>query len=318
MGLSRCKGDAKESIERRTFCAERSGDIWYGDVMHGPIVPVGKNLRKVYLVTLMDDASRLVAHSEFCLGEKALDIENVLRQAILKRGLPTKLVVDNGAAYRSNSLQGICARLEIRLVFCRPYEPQGKGKLEKWHRVARDAFLNELDTRQLKDLNDLNARLWAWIETEYHRKPHGGLNGITPLERWQKDLIHIRPLGPFAHKLDDLFYHYYPRKVRKDGAVSYEGKFYEVPYEVAGDSVILVVDPHEHKPIRIESKEGVFLGAVTPLDAIANLNRRRCRPQEASPTPTGHKTFNMVEMALEKYSDGLKINDTVIKDTRYE
>ena len=77
MGLSRCKGDAKESIERRTFCAEHCGDIWYGDVMHGPTVPVGNNLRKVYLVTLMDDASRLLAHSEFCLGEKALDIENV-------------------------------------------------------------------------------------------------------------------------------------------------------------------------------------------------------------------------------------------------
>ena len=116
-------------------------------------------------------------------------------------------------------------------------------------------------------------------------------------------------MGPFAHKLDDLFYHYYPRKVRKDGAISYEGQFYEVPYEMAGDSVILVVDPHERKPIRIESKAGVFLGVVTPLDAIANLNRRRCRPQEVLSTPESPKTFNMVEMAFEKYTDHLKINE---------
>ena|GEM_PF-4020822 len=56
----------------------------------------------------MDDASRLLTHSAFCLGETALDIEGGLKQALLKRGVPRKLVVDNGTAYRSGSLQGIC------------------------------------------------------------------------------------------------------------------------------------------------------------------------------------------------------------------
>lgn len=37
----------------------------------------------------------------------------------LKRGLPHKLIIDNGPAYRSGSLQTICARLEIRLIYCR-------------------------------------------------------------------------------------------------------------------------------------------------------------------------------------------------------
>jgi hypothetical protein len=35
------------------------------------------------------------------------------------------LIVDNGAAYRAATLQGICARLSIRLVYCRPYAPEG-------------------------------------------------------------------------------------------------------------------------------------------------------------------------------------------------
>lgn len=56
-------------------------------------------MRKVYLVSLMDAASRLLTHSAFCLGETALDIEGVLKQAVLKRGLPMQLVIDNGAAY---------------------------------------------------------------------------------------------------------------------------------------------------------------------------------------------------------------------------
>jgi transposase InsO family protein len=113
------------TIERRAFVAAQANDIWHGDVMHGPTIHHDRHLRKVYLVSLMDDASRLIAHADFCWGETALDIEGVLRTAILKRGIPKKIIIDNGAAYRASSLQEICARLKIRLVYCPAYEPQG-------------------------------------------------------------------------------------------------------------------------------------------------------------------------------------------------
>jgi len=125
-GLSQLIGSASVPEEKRSFAAEFAGSIWYGDVMHGPRVPHKGQLRKTYLVSLIDDASRLVAHSAFCLGETALDIEGVLKQALLRRGVPIKLVVDNGAAYRAHTLQGLCARLGIHLIFCRPYAPEGK------------------------------------------------------------------------------------------------------------------------------------------------------------------------------------------------
>lgn len=137
----------------------------------------------------MDDASRLIAHAAFCFGETALDIEGILKQAILKRGLPHKLLIDNGPAYISGSLKSICARLEIRLVYCRPYEPEGKGKLERFHRTFREQFLNEIDLNKICSLGDLNARLWAWIEQVYHQRRHGGLeDDKSPLDRWREDL----------------------------------------------------------------------------------------------------------------------------------
>jgi putative transposase len=126
--LSRQTFADANTIERRAFVAEHTNDIWHADVMHGPTVPSLRS-RKVYLVSFLDDASRLIAHADFCWGETALDIEGVLQSAILKRGIPKKIILDNGAAYRATSLQEICARLEIRLVYCPPYEPQGKGKL---------------------------------------------------------------------------------------------------------------------------------------------------------------------------------------------
>jgi putative transposase len=294
------------TIERRSFLAEHAGDIWYGDVMHGPSISTPKGMRKVYLVSLMDDSSRLIAHSAFCFGETALDIEGVFKQAILKRGVPKKLIIDNGAAYRSYSLQGICARLKIRLIYCRPYEPESKGKLERYHRTFRELFLNEIDIQSIQNIEDLNVRLWVWVEQVYHQRPHQGLSNQTPLVIWQKDLVHIQQPESIARNLDHIFYHRLSRYVRKDGTIPWENKLFEVPYELSGQEVMLVFDPHAKKALWVESKDGKNLGSVTPLDAKANLHRRRQRPAVASILM---HDVNAVELAYEQYCKSIGIID---------
>ncbi|MBK6788988.1 MAG: DDE-type integrase/transposase/recombinase [Betaproteobacteria bacterium] len=304
-GLSRLTGSGHVPEEKRSFVAEFAGSIWYGDVMHGPRVPHKGQLRKTYLVSLIDDASRLVAHSAFCLGETALDIEGVLKQALLKRGVPIKLVVDNGAAYRAQTLQGICARLGIHLIFCRPYAPEGKGKLERWHRTVRDQFLSELDERRITALDDLNARLWAWLEQVYHRSAHAGLGGLTPLARYQRDLARIRSLGAKAAGLDALFHHRVPRLVRRDGTVSYLGQRFEVPYELSGKTVRLVVDPHAARVVGVEDEAGQSLGLATALDALANIRRvRRKSEPPAAACLAPRDGPNLVEIAHRQYHGG--------------
>ncbi len=307
-GLSRPTGSSSIPEEHRRFVAEYANSIWYGDVMHGPRLTLKTGRCKVFLVSLMDDASRLLAHSAFCTSETALAIEGVLKQAVLKRGLPKKLVVDNGAAYRAATLQGICARLDIRLIYCRPYAPEGKGKLERWHRTFRDQFLSELEVSRIHDLDDLNARLWAWIEQVYHRTPHSSLDDKTPLARFQQDLAQIRQLGQKAAQLDAIFYHRVKRKVRKDGSVSYQGHDFEVPYELSGKSVHLVVDPHVQQVVGVEDEDGNSRGAATPLDALANCHRRRRKPAAVnSSPPSATKTTpvaagpNLVELAFDQH-----------------
>jgi transposase InsO family protein len=304
-GISNLPGSAAQPVERRSFVAARAGDIWYGDVMHGPKVFINGQVRKAYLVTFMDDASRLITHSAFCPAETALEVEGILKQALLKRGLPIRLVIDNGSAYRAATLQAICARLEIRLIYCRPYTPEGKGKLERWHRTLRSGFLGELDMDKVRDIHDLNARLWAWLDECYHKEPHSALEGLTPLERYRKDLIQIRPLGPFASGLDELFLHRHERLVRKDGSVSYEGQRFEVPYELIGKTVRLVVDPHKQKVLGVEAENGESLGKATPLDQLANCRRKR---RSVAPSDTGTRSrtgTNLVEMALDRQTRSL-------------
>ncbi len=279
-GLSRMQGVPHLVEEHRSFVAAEANGIWYGDVMHGPRVRIKNQTHKGYLVSLMDDASRLITHAAFCPGETALDIEGVLKQAVLKRGLPRKIVVDQGAAYRSKTLQGICARLGIHLVYCRPYSPEGKGKLERWHRTLRQQFLSELDSREVLAIEDLNARLWIWLAQVYHVRPHGGLNDQTPLERYQQDLPKMRQLGLLAPRIDEIFYHRVVRNVRKDGTIAYQSQFFEVPYELSGQKVWLVVEPHSGQVIGAEDAGGSPLGPATPIDRIANVNRRRRRAEK--------------------------------------
>jgi len=98
-------GDA----DRRRFAFERAGQLWMSDVMHGPSVRVGNGgKRKSYLIAFIDDATRVIPYCAFTLSENTRTFLPVLKQALLRRGLPERLYVDNGANYRSRHLALVC------------------------------------------------------------------------------------------------------------------------------------------------------------------------------------------------------------------
>ena len=113
--------------DRRRFAFAQAGELWMSDVMHGPSVGVGGRIRrKTYLIAFIDDATRVIPYAAFALSENTQTFLPVLQQAILRRGLPQRLYVDNGANYRSQHLALVCAKLGIALIHARPYRPQGK------------------------------------------------------------------------------------------------------------------------------------------------------------------------------------------------
>jgi putative transposase len=91
--------------DRRKFEAELPNDLWQSDVMHGPLIESGGKMKKSYLIALIDDHSRLITQGEFYLSENILSYVDALEKALLKRGLPRKLYVDNGPAFRSLHLE---------------------------------------------------------------------------------------------------------------------------------------------------------------------------------------------------------------------
>lgn len=103
-GLNKLGPPEASSKDRRHFAYEKAGELWMSDVMHGPSVPVTDRKKKTYLIALIDDATRIVPYASFALLENTAGFLPVFEQAILRRGIPRRLYVDNGAAYRSHHL----------------------------------------------------------------------------------------------------------------------------------------------------------------------------------------------------------------------
>ncbi len=114
-------------VDRRKFEAELPNDLWQSDVMHGPKVNVDGKMKKAYLIAIIDDHSRLITYAHFYLSENLVCYLDAFENALARRGLPRKLYVDNGAAFRSKHLEYITASLAITLIHAKPYTPQGKG-----------------------------------------------------------------------------------------------------------------------------------------------------------------------------------------------
>ena len=157
----------KKPVDRRKFEAELPNDLWQSDVMHGPKVDVNGKMRKSYLIAILDDHSRLIAHGQFYLSEALVSYLDAFESALAKRGLPRKLYVDNGAAFRSRHLEYVCASLAIALIHSKPYTPQGRGKIERFFRTVRGQFLPGFKGQTL---NELNEALDGWISNIYHPK----------------------------------------------------------------------------------------------------------------------------------------------------
>jgi transposase InsO family protein len=277
--------------DRRRFEAESPNDLWQSDVLHGPSVTVDGKLRKSYLIGFIDDHSRLLPHAEFYLSERLASWLDGFRQALLTRGLPRKLYVDNGPLFRSKHLERICASLGIALTHTPPYTPQGRGKIERFFRTVRTQLLPGFRTGTLPQLNGC---LRDWIGQDYHLRVHSS-TGESPLERFARHLELVRTAPP---DLEDHFRKEVRRRVAKDRTVSLNGTLFEAPTLLLGERVQLLY--HEHQPGSVEVfHKGKSYGELRPVDLHVNARAQRDRhgdvtlvdePSRSSP-PSGQLPF---------------------------
>jgi transposase InsO family protein len=261
--------------ERRSFLHEHAGDLWVGDAMHGPLViaPDG-SVRKAYLLSQIDGATRYITHSTIMLSEGDAEHEDGFKQALLKHGLPRVYYVDRGSAYIADSLKEICAELGIRLLHTGKGDAEANGVIERWHRTWREEVEDELPAEPLP-IADVTSKHWAWLAAEYHARDHDTTKRI-PREHWLAEVGELRAI-PRGKNLDEIFLHRARRFVRKDGCVRFRGGFLEVRPELVGREVELRFDPKDESALPRVFVDGRFVCDTVPLDRYRNASRKRRR-----------------------------------------
>jgi len=254
-------------VDRRKFEAELPNDLWQSDVLHGPKVDVDGKMKKTYLIAIIDDHSRLITYARFYLSEALIYYLDAFENALAKRGLPRKLYVDNGAAFRSKHLEYITASLAISLIHAKPYTPQGKGKIERWFKTVRSSFLPMFKGSGLIELNEA---LTLWVTESYHQRIHGA-TGQTPFERFTSKM-HCLRTSPA--NLKDYFRKVARRKVNKDRTITLNGRLFEGPIPLIGKRVELLY--HESEPENIEVKyQNQSFGTIRPVNLTVNYRVKR-------------------------------------------
>jgi transposase InsO family protein len=258
--------DAKP-VDRRKFEAELPNDLWQSDVMHGPRVDVDGKMRKTYLIAILDDHSRLIVYGRFYLSETLSSYLDALENALATRGLPRKLYVDNGAAFRSKHLEYVCASLAIHLIHSKPYKPQGRGKIERWFKTVRLCFLSRCTAATLDQLNEAFNR---WLNEDYHQRKHRS-TGQTPFERFTSQMHCLRSS---PENLKDYFRKVARRTVAKDRTITVNGRLYEAPVALIKKRVELLY--HESRPESLEVKyQNKSYGMIRPVDLAVNCRVKR-------------------------------------------
>jgi transposase InsO family protein len=257
-----------KATAHKKYEAEHANQTWQSDMLFGPWVQrSGGGKMQVFLQATLDDASRLIPHAQFYPNQGLDSFLDCLRQAIAARGLPTRLYRDNAKIYRSPQLARIAASIGILIIHTPPYQPEGRGKIERFFRSVREQFLAGLDLKALLSLEQLNERLWHWLDTVYHRREHSAIQ-TTPLLRWQRDIEQIRQLPP-ATDMRRLFFHRVDRLVRRDSTFLLRNRFFEAPPQLAGKRIEVRFDPLDLTHVEIYC-DGKPEGAARLVDAVVN------------------------------------------------
>jgi transposase InsO family protein len=166
----------------RRFERATPNQLWQTDLF---TFMLKRQNRRVYLVAFMDDHSRYIVSYGLHASQSAALVLEVFRAGITSCGTPQEVLTDNGAQYVTwRGTSAFAKELQkrgIRHVVASPRRPQTLGKVERfWGTLWREC----LESALFIDLADAQARIGHFIDYYNFRRPHQGLEGMVPADRF--------------------------------------------------------------------------------------------------------------------------------------
>lgn len=268
-GLDRRSLSQSDAHARRRWQTHAPNVLWHSDVCHGPALRVDGRAVPLRIHALLDDHSRYVLAVQACTNEREAEMLALMVKAARLHGLPQMLYLDNGATYSGKALATMCSRLGTGLLHAQPYDPQARGKMERFWRTLREQCLSHCGG--LPSVHAVQVRLLAWLDQHYHCTPHSALMGKTPAQVYTAG--ECKPVS--EEMLREALIVHGKRRVRRDGTVSIAGTDFEVKQGyLAGQNVVVarsLLDPSEPPWLEHEEQRHV----LHPVDSEANAKRPR-------------------------------------------
>lgn len=168
--------------------AQRPDEMWATDLMY---VQIGG--RTYYLVTFLDEYSRLIVHHALCASmdgmtvsvEAQAAIEQFLKEKggeIPPEGMP-RMRSDNGSCYVSREFRGVLDEHQLGHQRIKPHCPEENGIIERSNRTLREA-LDGAELTNLWQARDVIAGIIQWYNTE---RLHSALGYLRPIDYYRGD-----------------------------------------------------------------------------------------------------------------------------------
>lgn len=209
--------------------------------------------RKCVVFQVLDDHSRIAIASHVASGETSDAAVHVIAKGIAARGVPQRLLTDNGIALNPSrrgivgQLVDYVTRLGVEPITGKPYKPTTQGKNERFHQT----LFRYLDKQPLANtLDELQAQVDEFDRIYNTERPHQGLPGhVTPQQAWEatplaeapRPVILATPAeSPVA--ATGVFFPENTRHVTVSGGVKVNGVKFQIGSYLAGTLVTIISD----------------------------------------------------------------------------
>ena len=220
-------GDASRAEHHRwqRFGRPEPNDLWQLDFKGEFKLSTG---RKCYPLTILDDHSRYSLGIHACGNQRRSTVMRQMQGAFQKYGIPRAIYVDNGnpwgTAYRHmrhTRFSLWLMRQDIEVIHGTPYHPQGRGKLERFHRTFK---LELLQGRQFSSLKECQSNFEPWRTIYNHVRPHQSLGLDVPASRYHASQRSFQEATePYQYSQ-----RFQTRRPNRGGQFKFQGKVYRI------------------------------------------------------------------------------------------
>jgi len=152
----------------KRFQRKHVDSMWQGDTFQFRIKGVGK----VQVTGFTDDCSRYRVRSKAYLRKGAAEAVNCLQWALRKGRIPREIYLDNGKQFVAKDFKAEAKKHGIKLIFGKPYHPQGRGKIESYHKTLYRELISLKNFTNLshfrKELRKFDDKYNNWRKQEIH------------------------------------------------------------------------------------------------------------------------------------------------------